>query len=68
MREDNVWRITSLFNDFIKMKYLYKIDKISPQPSPRNVKVMYLDLIGFKRKNNEFFFNWQNIDLLVNFS
>lgn len=66
--EDNVWRITSLFNDFIKMKYLYKIDKISPQPSPRNVKVDVFGPNSFKRKNNEFFFNWQNIDLLVNFS
>ncbi len=66
--ENNIWKTTTLFDEYIKMKYLYKIDKITPQPSPRNVKVNIFSPNNFKMKEGKFFFNWQNIDLLVNFS
>lgn len=66
--QNNTWKTTSLFNNFIRMKYLYKIDKISPQRSPRNVMLDIFHSNNFKMKENESYFNWQNIDLLVNFT
>ncbi|GMG95245.1 AraC family transcriptional regulator [Tepidimicrobium xylanilyticum] len=66
--QDNIWKTSYLFDNFVKMKYLYKFDKITPQPPPRSVIVNVLNPSNFKNKEGKFYFNWQNIDLLVNFS
>ncbi|MBZ2175085.1 helix-turn-helix domain-containing protein [Schnuerera sp. xch1] len=66
--QDNIWNTTSLFDNYIKMKYLYKINKMPSQRSTRNIIVDVLNPNNFKIKGNKSFFNWQNIDLSVNFS
>ncbi len=52
----------------MKLKYLYKLDKINPNKSPRNIVIDIFSPNNFKIINNTPFFNWQNIDLIVNFS
>lgn len=66
--QDDLWKTTSLFDNFVKMKYLYKFDKITPQPPPRGAVVNVLNANNFRTKKGKCYFNWQNIDLLVNFS
>lgn len=65
---ENIWNTTELFDNYVRMKYLYKIDKITPQRPPRNVSIDILNTKNFKMIENIPYFNWQNIDLLVNFS
>ncbi len=65
---ENIWNTTELFDNYVRMKYLYKIDKITPQRPPRNVSIDILNTNNFKMIKNIPYFNWQNIDLLVNFS
>lgn len=66
--QKEIWKTTSLFNNFVKLKYLYKLDKINPNKSPRNIVIDIFSPNNFKIINNTPFFNWQNIDLIVNFS
>lgn len=66
--QNHIWKPSSLFDDFIRMKYLYRVDKINPQRSPRNAIINLFSSKNFKTQDNNAFFNWQNIDLLVNFS
>lgn len=66
--QNNIWKTTDLFDNFVKMKYLYKLEKFSPQKAPRNVVIDVFSPNNFKIKDGNPFFNWQNIDLLVNFS
>jgi len=66
--QNDTWKTSYLFDNFVKLKYLYKLDKITPQRSPRNVVIDLFSPNNFKMKDNNPHFNWQNIDLLVNFS
>ncbi len=66
--QNNVWKTSYLFDNFINLKYLYKFDKMEPQRSPRNVVVNIFNSNNFKVIDNNVFFNWQNIDILVNYS
>lgn len=66
--QNNVWKTSYLFDNFINLKYLYKFDKIVPQKSPRNAVVNVFNPSNFKVIDNDMFFNWQNIDILVNYS
>ena len=66
--QNDIWKTTYLFDNFVKLKYLYKLDKIKPQSAPRNVVVDLFGSNNFKFKDNVPYFNWQNLDLLVNFS
>lgn len=66
--QNNVWKTTYLFDNFINLKYLYKLDKIVPQRAPRNVVVDIFNSDNFKVLDDNVFFNWQNIDILVNYS
>lgn len=66
--QNNIWKTTYLFDNFVNLKYLYKLDKIMPQRSPRNVVVDIFNSNNFKTLDNNMYFNWQNIDILVNYS
>ena len=66
--QNHIWKPSSLFEDFVRMKYLYRVDKINPQRSPRNALIDLFSSKNFRLQDEEVFFNWQNIDLLVNFS
>jgi AraC-like DNA-binding protein len=66
--QNDIWKTTYLFDNFVKLKYLYKLDKIKPQSAPRNVVVDLFGSNNFKFKDNVPYFNWQNLDILVNFS
>lgn len=66
--QNGTWKTNYLFDSFVRMKHLYKFDKISPQRSPRNAVIELFSPNNFKLKDNTPYFNWQNIDILVNFS
>lgn len=66
--QNNLWKTTSLFDNFVRMKYLYKVDKINPQRAPKNVVIDLFSPHNFRIKDNIPYFNWQNIDMLVNFT
>jgi len=66
--QNNIWNTSYLFDNFVNLKYLYKLDKKIPQRGSRNAVVNILDPANFKEIGDKVFFNWQNIDMLVNFS